>query len=169
LSVFEVSEIIVKRNIKSLTELQALAFEQKQEGKTVLAEFLVTHTPRAVVAILHSAWEVEGTQEKLNHANKTRMNILREAREWECVHGCNGEWFSCAREILHNGVAVGVFSEAMTDLLTKGQGKYCHLIIVGAANCGKTFLPNPLTEIGFTFEMVSVIPKEKHKTSKDRL
>ena len=77
LSAFEVSEIIVKRNIKTLTELQALAFEQKEEGKTYLAEFLLTRTPRAVADILNSAWEIEGAQEKLNHAMNSRMDILR--------------------------------------------------------------------------------------------
>jgi len=44
-----------------------------------------------------------------------------------------------------------VFSEAVTDLLTKGQGKYRNVIIVGAANCGKTFLFNPVTEMHHTF------------------
>ena len=95
------SEIIVKRNIKTLTELQALAFEQKEEGKTDLAEFLLTRTPRAVADILNSAWEIESTQEKLNRAMKSRMDILREARKRECVLGSNGEWLSCTREILH--------------------------------------------------------------------
>ena len=58
LSAFEVSEMIVEREIKTLTELQALAFQQKQEGKTDLAEFLINHTPRVVSDILNSAWEI---------------------------------------------------------------------------------------------------------------
>jgi len=129
-----------------------LAFEQKEEGKTDLAEFLLTRIPRAVADILNSAWEIEGAQEKLNRAMKSRMDILREARERECVLGCNGEWLSCAIEILHNnGVPVGIFSEAVTDLLTKGRGKYRNIMIVGAADCGKTFLLNPLTEMYHTF------------------
>ena len=41
MTAFEVSQIIVEGNIKSLTELQALALEQKGEGKTDLAEFLI--------------------------------------------------------------------------------------------------------------------------------
>ena len=65
LSAYEVSEVIVERGIKTLTELQALAFEQKKEEKIDLAEFLITRTPRAVANILNSAWEIEGAQEKL--------------------------------------------------------------------------------------------------------
>ena len=41
MTAFEVSQIIVEGNIKSLTELQALALEQKGEGKIDLAEFLI--------------------------------------------------------------------------------------------------------------------------------
>ena len=44
LTAFEVSQIIVNKNVKTVTELQALAFEQKQEGKTDLAEFLVSRS-----------------------------------------------------------------------------------------------------------------------------
>ena len=39
-------QIIVEMNIKSLTELQALALEQKREGKTDLAELLINRNPR---------------------------------------------------------------------------------------------------------------------------
>ena len=52
LSAFEVSEIIVDKKVKSLVELQALAYEQKKEGKTDLAEFLVIRTPRAVAEVV---------------------------------------------------------------------------------------------------------------------
>ena len=52
LSAFEVSEIVVQKGIKSVTELQALASEQKREGKTDLAEFIVNRAPRVVSDIV---------------------------------------------------------------------------------------------------------------------
>ena len=58
LSAYKKSEIIVERKIKTLTELQALAFEQKHEGTMDLAEFLKNPTPRVVSDILNSAWEI---------------------------------------------------------------------------------------------------------------
>jgi len=73
-----VLEIIGKRNIKTLTELQALAFHQKEEGKTDLPEFLLhcnTYS-KTVADILNSAWEIEGAQENLNCAMKSHMDIL---------------------------------------------------------------------------------------------
>ena len=56
---FEVTEIIVKKNMKLLEELQALAHQQKKEGKTDLVESLVNRLPRAVTDILNTAWEIE--------------------------------------------------------------------------------------------------------------
>ena len=53
------SEIIVKKNVKLLVELQALAHQQKKEGKTDLVESLVNRQPRAVTDILNTAWEIE--------------------------------------------------------------------------------------------------------------
>lgn len=41
LTAFQVSEIVVSKNIKSRTQLLALANKQKKEGKTDLAEFIV--------------------------------------------------------------------------------------------------------------------------------
>ena len=152
LSAYEVSEVIVERGIKTLTELQALAFEQKKEEKIDLAEFLITRTPRAVADILNSAWEIEGAQEKLLRARKTRIELLQEAKNWQCIEGCNGEWLICAEEVLNNNcVPVGLFRDAVMDLLCKGRGKYRNIMIVGPANCAKTFLLNPLTVIYNTF------------------
>ena len=133
-------------------ELQALASEQKSEGKTDLAEFLINRTPRAVADILNSTWQIENAQEKLARSKKTRMQILQEARESECAEGCDGQWQICAEEILtNNGVPVNVFRDAMTEVLSKGRGKYRNIMITGNANCGKTFLLNPLTVIYETF------------------
>ena len=59
LTTFEVTEIIVEKNVKSLVELQAFAHQQKKEGKTDVVELLVNSTPRAVADILNTAWEIE--------------------------------------------------------------------------------------------------------------
>ena len=99
LTAFEVSQIMVEGNIKNLIELQALAFEQKEEGKTDLAEFLVNRTSRAVADMMQSTWEIEEAKAKLERAKKTRMELLQEARRSECAQGCNGDWLSCAEEI----------------------------------------------------------------------
>ena len=148
ITAFEHSEIIVDKGIKSLTELQALAYVQKQEGKTDLVEFLINRSPRVVSDVLNSAWEIENATQKLAQSKKTRMELLQEASTGECIEGCNGQWLRCALEILeNNGVLQRVLAEAVRDLISKGHGKYRNIMIVAPANCGKTFLLNPLNII----------------------
>ena len=70
----------------------------------------------------------------------------------ECAPGCDGNWYDCAKEILdRSGLTVEYFSEVVRELLIKGRGKYRNLMLTGPANCGKTFLLNPLTFIFNTF------------------
>ena len=57
-----------------------------------------------------------------------------------------------AKEILgNNKINVYVFAEAIRTLLELGRGKNRNILLVGPANCGKTFLLNPPTEIYDTF------------------
>ena len=135
------TEIIVEKNVKSLVELQALAHQQKEEGKTDLVKFLVNTTPRAVADILNTAWEFENAAEKLARSKKTPLELLQEVKEKECTEGCGGLWKNCAEEILaNNQVPPQVFRDAVCDLPIKGRGKYRNIMINGNANCGKTFL-----------------------------
>lgn len=68
------------------------------------------------------------------------------------MKSCHGQWLSCAREVLQrNGVEEGYFPGRVYELLEKGRGKYRNIMIVGAANCGRTFLHNPLNIIYNTF------------------
>ena len=55
----------METGIKTLTELQALAFKQKETGKTDLAEFLITRSPKVVADILNSAWDIQAAPKKL--------------------------------------------------------------------------------------------------------
>ena len=55
---------------------------------------------------------------------------------------------SSAKDVLaNNSIPLKVFSDAVKDLLNHGRGKYKNIMIVGPANCAKTFLLNPLTTI----------------------
>lgn len=57
-----------------------------------------------------------------------------------------------AQDILsRNSIAEADFSEAVRCLLTKGRGKYRNILIKGPANCGKSFILNPLNSIYHTF------------------
>ena len=149
---YELSEIIYAGNIKSRTELLALAREQKVEGKTDIAEFIVNRGAKVVADVLATTWELENSKDNLERQRKSRIQLLKEAREGECVQNCSGQWLISAKEVLQgNAVDINYFGHCVHELLEKGRGKYRNLMIVGPANCAKTFLLNPLNVIFNTF------------------
>ena len=70
----------------------------------------------------------------------TRMEILRKCQSEICVDGCDMEWYEYARQVLQlNSMNSFVFVDATRYLLEQGRGKFRNVLIVGPANCGKTF------------------------------
>jgi hypothetical protein len=152
LTSYQVSQIIVDENIQDRTELMALANIQKREGKTDLAEFVLNRGTKVVNEVISNAWEMKKAEETLRRRNKSRMDILQEACEAECTCETHGEWEICALEILHNNdIPPHQFAMCVKESLVKGRGKYRNVMLTGPANCGKTFLFNPLNKIYHTF------------------
>lgn len=152
LSVFEVSEIVVAKGFKTRLELLAFAQEQKQEGKTDLAQFIVNRGAKVLDEAIRVAWEMAGAPEQLLRSRQTRVERLQSAYNGECVENCNKKWLDMATNILHrNNISKRDFANAVYILLDKGRGKYRNIIITGPSNCGKTFILNPLTSIFTTF------------------
>ena len=68
------------------------------------------------------------------------MELLKEAKQRECVEGCDGQWQICAEEILaNNSVPLQVFRDAVRHLLIKGRGKYRNIMIIGMRTVVKRF------------------------------
>ena len=81
-------------------------------------------------------------------SKKTCIEILEEAAQEQCICGCNGQWLTCASEVLEqNGLHKEAFANAIKDLLEKSRSKCRNIMICRLANSGKTFLLNPLTSI----------------------
>ena len=151
-SVLQLSEIIIEKNIRLREELLIFAKEQKDEGKKDIVEFIVNRGSKVVADVIDTAWEMESAKERRARREKSRIELLNEAREGSCVEGCNRLWLQLAKEVLdNNGVILKSFQQAVINLLTKGRGKYRNIMIIGPANCGKTFILNPITKIFTTF------------------
>ena len=122
LTSFEVSEIIVSNNVKDRTQLLAYANMQKNEGKTVLAEFVMNRGTKVVNELFEAAWEMHKAQETLRRREKCRIDLLREAASEECICRIQGQWEVCALEVLHvNDVPPQQFRESVKVLLEKGR------------------------------------------------
>ena len=148
LSNLEVSEFLLEHTIKRETELFAIANKQKREGKKDLANFVLSRSSKSLSDIIESTWKMSNAETDLDRENKSRMHIIKEFAEKICDEQCNGEWFKCAREVLkNNNIHAYVFANALYELLTLGRGKFRNIMIVGPANCAKTFLLSPLQVI----------------------
>ena len=152
LSAYEFSQIIVEKGLKNRTDVLAFAHMQKNEGKTDVAEFIVNRGAKVVNDAIQTAWEMEGAKAAQERMAKSRMEILHEARQETCKCEPISQWHNFALELLeNNGIPRESFGNAVEELLRKGRGKYRNLMLTGPANCGKTFLLNPLNSIYKTF------------------
>ena len=125
---------------------------QKNEGKTDLAEFIINRGVKTVNEAIATAWEMEGATSKQLRMAKSRLQILEEAANEPCQCEPVLQWKELAVQLLkNNGIAPESFANAMKELLHKGRGKYRNIMLTGPANCGKTFLLNPLNKIYKTF------------------
>ena len=81
LSSFELSEIIVTKEIKTRTQLLAYANNQKCQGKNDIAEFIVNRGPRVVSQVLTTAWEIaERATEAGKITENSCSNLTRSSR-----------------------------------------------------------------------------------------
>ena len=92
MSVFDVSQIIQQLKISKRVELVCLAIPQKREGNTALAEFIANKGENAVDDALAVAKEFQDAEEKLARMQKSRVDLLNEAKEGKCVDRCDGKW-----------------------------------------------------------------------------
>lgn len=145
----EVSDFCLENNIKTRTELLSVAFEQKKQGKLDLANFVLNRSKKTVCEIIETAWEMKNADRDLSLLNRERMPVIYDAVNKTCAPGCEDRlWYRSAMELLkNNNIEAYLFTGAMRNLLSKGRGKFRNLMLVGPANCGKTFLFQPLCDI----------------------
>ena len=139
-------------NIRSEDQLFARACEQEDTSKKYLANFLVCKDPKSLQNLKKTTWRMQEASDRIVRSKTTRMELILRNAQGFCIDGCNGQWLACAQEVLQNNqVHPIIFAAAMHDLLMKGRGKFRKVMIVGPANCGKTFLLSPLQLIYKTF------------------
>ena len=142
---FDVAEIILAKNIHTRTELLALSQEQKTKGNNHLAVFVLNRGAKNINELIDTAWEMKGAKQETERNKKSRKEIIQSFLSKDCAPGCNGDWLSAAKEVLSgNDIERSDFGTAVLTLLEKGRGKYRNVMIVGPANCGKTFILQPL-------------------------
>lgn len=152
LSALDVSEFLVKHNVKTTTELFSIAKTQKNEGNKELANYIMSRATKNLNDLLDNTWKMENSTETLQRQKLDRIDLIRSAAKGECIEGCDGSWYQCAEEVLIlNKIHPILYAQAIRDLLIKGRGKGRNVMITGKSNCAKTFLLSPLQKIFCTF------------------
>ena len=146
----EGANIVLQQIINGRLELLALANSRTQQGDSRLYDFVLNRSQKMINELVETVWEVETATEKIARSTLSRIDILREQLTSTCI--CEGEWLQCALEILSkNSIDRAVFDDAIISLLVMGRGKGLNIYINGPANCGKTFILDPLRHIFDTF------------------
>eukprot|EP00111_Clytia_hemisphaerica_P013531 TCONS_00039776-protein len=103
-----VYEIITRRDIKTEDDLLLEARLQYDEGKSDLLSFVLRQSATKKKELIKTAWGVKDSKRKADRKKMSRMQILREARDMECV--CNDQYRLCAVEVLErNEVDIAKF------------------------------------------------------------
>jgi len=152
LSNTEVSDFILKNNLKSKNELMSAAQNRAESGERDLQSFILNKNPKAIADLIATTWQLHNAPKVLERNNTPRLSIVRSHAAGVCGNSCNGSWLVCARELLQkNGINLYVFANALREGLVKGRQKHINVILVGPTNCGKSFLLNPLEIIYKSF------------------
>lgn len=152
LSNLAVHEFLIANKIKRKEELFAIAREQREEGKKDLASFVLSRSAKSLDDLIQNTWMMESSAANLEREKKLRMELIESAAQVDCSESCGGLWYQCAYEVLSkNRIQPYVYADSVRNLLIKGRGKFRNIIIVGPANCGKTFLLRPLDLVFKTF------------------
>ena len=150
LDIQDVYDIIVNKELRTEQELFLLARRQKAEGKTDLLEFILRLSNKRRGEIIETAWKVNDSEKQQERQQKSLIEILREAGSKECR--CKDQFVLSAVEVLRsNNIDEKHFKQTVLNALSEGRKKGNNLMVIGPANCGKTFLLRPLAEIYKTF------------------
>ena len=147
LDTIQVYDIIIDNNLRTEADLFLLANKQKEDGKTDLLQFILKMTDRRRSELIKTAWRINNAPTEKLRLQKSTVDILREKGvSGVCV--CNNEYEKCAIEVLENNqVDPNEFKAAVLSALTTGRRKGNNFMLIDPANCGKTFILQPLAEV----------------------
>ena len=125
-----------------------IAETRKEEGETDIAEFLFSRPEKHLRELISKTWFMKEAPTKGKRENVPRIAEVEKALQNDCVPGCNKRWLECALEVLKlNNIDPLFYASSMRDSLVNGRGKFRNMILVGPANCAKTFMFKPMKSI----------------------
>ena len=96
-----------------------------QDGEPDLQSFALNKTPKARADLIETTWTMQGASRRLERSRKTRMQVISETLNSDCVEICREKhWLKCSKKILRNNkINQYFFAYAMRNALIKGRQK----------------------------------------------
>ena len=119
---FEVSQFILRENVKDPDHLYSTANRRPLDGNNDLVKFCVTQNRKSMDDLFESTRRLVSAKPPEERRGIPRIKVIREALRGKCVEGCNREWIRCALEVLdQNHIHSVTFAEAVCNALVKGN------------------------------------------------
>ena len=149
----DVSNLMVRQGIKTEDELLSLAWGRAQDGEPDLQSFVLNETPNALADLIETTWRKQGASRRLERSRKTRMQVISETLNFDCVETCGEKhWLKCAKKILRNNkINQYFFAYAMRNALIKGRQKITTFRLLEPPIAESPFLLDPLELILMDF------------------
>ena len=142
----DVAMFVVKNAIHDEISLIKVATERRDLGDRVLYDYLIALRRGQREELVTEAWRFENAEKLIAMENVDILQTLNQHAEEGCR--CNGLWLTCAKDVLErNGISYSSFATAVLTSFEKGRQKHVNIMLVGPANCGKTFLFKPVLKL----------------------
>jgi len=143
-------DLCVSHNLASEDALWAKATELSEQGDRALLSFLLEND---CATCFGKVLKARKAREKLRRAGLTREQLLAEyAAQNECSCATPGHCYGLMKEILQNNNLDGIWQKEVLGALRAGRAKQRNLCLLGAADCGKSFLLKGLEEVYQTYK-----------------
>ena len=93
---FEISQFILRENVKSPDHLYSIANRRSLDGNNNLAKFCVTQNRKSMDDLSESTSRLVSAKAPEERRGITRIEVIRKALRGKCVEGCNRDWIRCA-------------------------------------------------------------------------
>ena len=132
-----------------MKQLLVLANERADDGLGDLKTYIVDTPQRFYREPISKTCKLEEAPGILARQWQSQMERISLFSLMNCAEGCHQKlWLKIVKEILRNDKTTAYgFADAIRTLLELGRGKNRNILLLGPANCRKTFLLNSLTEI----------------------
>ena len=96
----DVAECIVKNNIRDVTHFLAVSKERYNSGEKDSYRLCVDKQLKAFTHLCSVAWNIHSAPGVLVQEELPRLEKVRSFLTANCVDQCNGEWLTCAKQVL---------------------------------------------------------------------